>query len=90
MEAINAIVRGRVQGVGFRYSTQKKAEQLQLRGWVRNLSNGNVEVVAEGEKDSLEDFLTWLKSGPSGARVVDVEVSYQLAMGLYRNFSIEF
>ncbi|WP_028972742.1 acylphosphatase [Spirochaeta cellobiosiphila] len=90
MQAVNIKVRGRVQGVGFRYSTQQKAESFGITGWVRNMPNGNVEIMAEGEDSDLKKFVDWVRIGPSGARVIDVDVSYQFALGSYRKFSIEF
>ena len=69
-------VRGRVQGVGFRYSTRDKANTLDLTGWVRNMANGNVEGIAQGSKQNLEEFREWLKQGPVYARVSDVESEF--------------
>lgn len=71
---IHFIVSGRVQGVGFRYHTQKKATSLGLVGWVRNLSEGTVEVEAEGDEEPLNDFLDWCRRGPPAASVTNVEV----------------
>jgi acylphosphatase len=73
LKTIHFTVRGRVQGVGFRYSTLDKATGLGLTGWVRNMANGNVEGVAQGREQSLEIFRKWLKQGPSCARVSRVE-----------------
>ena len=66
-------VRGRVQGVGYRYFALKRAEELGLQGFVRNLPDGSVEVVAEGGDPELSQFEARLKEGPSFARVEDVE-----------------
>jgi len=73
MRRIRVIVSGRVQGVSYRASTAKKAGQLGLVGWVRNLSNGDVEIEAEGAQ--VDALLEWCKQGPPHARVdrVDVE-----------------
>jgi acylphosphatase len=70
-----AIVRGRVQGVGFRYATLRRATQLGLAGSVRNRPDGSVEVYAEGAREALDELVTWLGRGPSYARIdrVDVE-----------------
>lgn len=68
-----ARVYGRVQGVGFRYSTQYEANRLGLTGYARNLDDGSVEVVACGENEKVEQLLAWLKAGgPRSARVEKV------------------
>lgn len=66
-------VRGRVQGVWFRASTQAEARRLGLGGWVRNCDDGSVEAVASGNDDALKQFYHWLNQGPPHARVYDVE-----------------
>lgn len=66
-------VRGRVQGVGYRYFALKRAEELGLSGFVRNMPDGSVEVIAEGEDARLSQFEARLKEGPSFARVEEVE-----------------
>jgi len=73
---LNAIVKGRVQGVGFRYFTKNKAKELNLRGWVRNLPDGSVETVATGPVEALERLLQSLNTGPVGSRVDGVEVQW--------------
>lgn len=70
-----AVVGGRVQGVGFRYSCASQARALGVRGWVRNLVDGRVEVQAEGPEEKVETLLRWLRKGPPFARVTDVTVS---------------
>ena len=67
--AFLAQVRGRVQGVGFRYSTTREAEHLGLYGWVRNTANGDVEVWAEGPLEKLNLFEIWLNKGPPRSRI---------------------
>ena len=71
--APTAIVRGRVQGVGYRYFALKRAEQLKLAGFVRNMPDGSVEVIAEGPDPLLSEFERSLSEGPSFARVEAVE-----------------
>jgi acylphosphatase len=78
---LHAIVRGRVQGVGFRYTTQHEAQKLGLAGWVRNLQDGGVEVDAEGDRTHLETFLAFLHRGPLGAHVDAVESDWPAAQG---------
>lgn len=67
--AIHAIVTGRVQGVGFRYFVQREASRLGLVGWVRNLAEGNVEVLAQGEPKAVDALVAKLRQGPSLAWV---------------------
>ena len=73
MMATRYLVRGRVQGVGFRWFVWRQAERLGLRGWARNLPDGTVEVVAEGSAASLARFAEALAQGPSAAQVDGVE-----------------
>ncbi len=77
MEELHAQVRGRVQGVGFRYFVIQRAVQLGLRGYVRNESDGSVEVVAQGPRPALERLVTLLWQGPSGAYVRDVQTVWR-------------
>lgn len=72
------LVKGRVQGVGFRWFVQREAAELGLRGWVRNTPDGHVEVLAAGEPDQLKDLLLALGKGSRGSRVNEV-VEHQLA-----------
>lgn len=73
-ESVHIIVRGRVQGVGFRYFTKQRADAYNLIGFVRNLTDGNVEVVAKGPQKSLDNLIIDLKSGPPGIVVSDCVV----------------
>jgi acylphosphatase len=68
------LVAGRVQGVGFRYFTEEAASREGLRGWVQNLPDGRVEILAEGEAEAVERFERSVRHGPPGARVSHVEV----------------
>ena len=81
---------GRVQGVGFRNYTQKKARQLGLAGWVRNLWNGRVEVLATGEPETLEKFEAYLERGPEHSDVTEVQkVPASELKRVYSDFVIE-
>lgn len=86
---VHCIVRGRVQGVFFRAASQREARRLGLTGWVRNLSDGSVEVVAEGEDDQLKEFIQWAQRGPSAARVDRVDTRWRGYSGEFTDFRIE-
>ncbi|MSR63611.1 MAG: acylphosphatase [Planctomycetes bacterium] len=70
----HVLVSGRVQGVGFRWHTRAKAQELGLAGWVRNLPDGRVEALLEGEAPAIQAMLAWLERGPTAARVSGLEV----------------
>ena len=70
------IISGKVQGVFYRASCQEVAQRLGLTGWVKNLSGGNVEVLAQGEKEKIEKLIQWCKKGPPGAMVSDVNIKW--------------
>jgi acylphosphatase len=86
---VHCVVKGRVQGVFFRAASQREARRLGLTGWVRNLSDGTVEVVAEGEDDRLKEFIQWAQRGPSAARVDRVETRWRGYSGEFTDFRIE-
>ncbi len=79
---------GRVQGVGFRYYTKKKAQELGIKGYVQNRPDGSVKIEAEGEDQKLEAFLHWCRQGPSWARVQEVK-SAELPPAGYEDFRIK-
>lgn len=81
-------VTGRVQGVWFRVSAQGEARRLGLVGWVRNLRDGRVEILAEGPRDQLEELLAWCRRGPELAHVVDVDADWQPPSGEYTSFDL--
>ena len=71
------MIRGRVQGVFFRRSARAKAREFGLLGWVRNAEDGNVEILAEGEPEKIDEFLKWCREGPPFAKVDNVTVEDQ-------------
>ncbi len=85
---IHVFVEGRVQGVGFRYFTKQYALAFELKGWVRNTLQGEVELVAEGEIHKIENFIQLLRRGPSGAYVENLRIEWETPMGEYKQFSI--
>lgn len=85
--ARHALVRGRVQGVGFRYAARERARRLGLVGWVRNLADGRVELHVQGGASSLADFEVWLAAGPPGAVIDALEIE-DAAAGSFERFEI--
>ena len=85
----HVFVSGRVQGVGFRYSTFDLAAELNLGGWVRNLPDGRVEAVFEGDEDAVRRAVEWCRAGPPGAFVERVSLEWQPATGEFEEFRIE-
>ena len=88
--ALRAVVHGRVQGVGFRWSAVREARALGLNGAVANRPDGTVEVVAEGSAARLARLITWLEKGPPGARVSSVDVEWVPWSGAYNGFGVDF
>ena len=90
MERVRLVISGRVQGVAYRANARAEAQRLRLVGWVRNLDDGRVEALAEGERETLEAFVAWSRRGPRAARVDDVAVERGEATGEFRGFEIAF
>jgi acylphosphatase len=88
MKRMHVIVSGRVQGVFFRAYTRETALALKLTGWVRNLPDGRVETVFEGEDTNVQSMLEWCKKGPPHATVNEHEASEQTYTGEFRDFRI--
>ncbi|MEE9503335.1 MAG: acylphosphatase [Candidatus Aminicenantaceae bacterium] len=84
----HVFVSGRVQGVFFRDHTQRWASSLSLTGWVRNLHDGRVETVVEGERKKIEGLIAKLKQGPPMADVTNVEISWEDSKGEFDGFRI--
>ena len=83
------IVSGQVQGVFFRDSTRREATRQGLTGWVRNLPDGRVEMLFEGEEAAVRRLVDWCRRGPPDARVTDVTVEWAEATGQFDRFTIE-
>jgi acylphosphatase len=83
------LVEGRVQGVGFRYFTEAAASREGLSGWVKNLPDGRVEILAEGEAEAVERFERNIRHGPPGARVKNVEVEDMPPTGVGLGFLVK-
>ncbi|PIN86658.1 acylphosphatase [Candidatus Woesearchaeota archaeon CG10_big_fil_rev_8_21_14_0_10_44_13] len=84
------IVSGRVQGVFFRYTTKKTARNLGLKGYAKNLDDGTVEVVAQGNKDDLDRLVDFCRKGPLLARVDDVNVKEEKAGDEFEGFEVKY
>jgi acylphosphatase len=83
------VISGRVQGIGFRYFTQAAAARENVHGWVRNLPDGCVEALAEGEAGAIERFEHALRHGPPGARVEDLEIEHTVPSGRDTGFAVK-
>ena len=89
MIRVHLLIKGRVQGVGYRANTRRVASQLGLKGWVRNTPNGDVEVVVEGSEEMVGRLIQWCRRGPTGAHVADVQVRYETPKGEFHGFTIK-
>ena len=83
---VHIFVSGKVQGVFFRSSTKYMAEKLGLSGWVRNLADGRVEAIFEGNKEAVEKMVGWCRKGPEYARVTGIEVVAEDHTGEFNGF----
>ena len=88
--SLRAVVRGRVQGVFFRAFVRRWAYQLKLSGYVRNLPDGAVEVVVEGERPDLEKLLEYLKEGPPASQVAEVAEEWGEVGGQFNGFAVKY
>lgn len=90
MERVKLRIKGRVQGVFFRASTKQTADVLGIKGWVKNMPDGTVETLAEGESKELEKFIEWCKNGPANANVTGIDINNDIATGEFDNFKIVY
>ena len=86
--AVHLLIRGRVQGVSFRFFAQDAAEELGISGWVRNLPDGSVEAYGEGKREDLDVWIKRLRDGPPLARVDVIQPTWQTPQGSSQTFSI--
>jgi acylphosphatase len=84
------IVKGMVQGVNFRYYTQREAQKRNLTGWVRNLADGSVGAVFEGEEEDVEAMIQWCHHGPPSAHVTELIVQPEEYRGEFQTFFVKF
>lgn len=90
IQQAHVLISGRVQGVNYRYYTRQQANQLGLIGWVRNMIDGRVEAIFQGEQEQVERMLEWCRRGPPSAKVSDVEVEWQEKLESFSSFEIKF
>ena len=86
MIRVRLVAMGRVQGVSFRAEALRKARDLGVVGWVRNVEDGTVEAVAEGPEAAVEEFVSWMRVGPTAARVDEISVTREEPTGEYGRF----
>ncbi len=85
---VRILVSGKVQGVFFRKSTKNKAQELDITGWVRNLDDGRVEAVFEGEKEKVEKMVEWARKGPDYAEIKDIKITPEEYTGEFSGFTV--
>jgi len=90
IEQLHVIVKGRVQGVSFRYYTRQQAFRLGISGWVQNNPDGTVELLAQGTREQLEELLDFLHVGSPSARVTDIDVEWSPVTESLDRFSIRY
>lgn len=81
-------ITGKVQGVGYRLSALREAKELGLKGYVRNMPNGSVEILAQGEKEKILKFAQWCKEGPSAAEVTHIKINWSEYADRHNDFKI--
>ena len=86
----HVFVSGQVQGVFFRSKTRNEAKKRGIRGWVRNLSDGRVEAVFEGEEIAVKGLIEFCKHGPQGARVTKVNLTWENYLAQFKDFEIRY
>jgi acylphosphatase len=84
------LISGMVQGVGYRWFVMRKANEYNLKGYVRNLYTDDVEVEVEGDKGSVSEFIKELRIGPRSAHITDIKIQWGNYQGKYKNFDIKF
>lgn len=87
---VHIFVSGLVQGVFFRHFTKKTADRLNLKGWVRNLDDGRVEILAEGDEEGIKELIRWAKKGSPASRVENIEAEYEDYKGEFNSFEVRY
>lgn len=86
----HVFITGKLQGVYFRYKTKDEAQKYGVNGWVRNLPDGRVEAVFEGDKADVDKLIDFVGKGPSGANVLDVNVNWRDYRGEFKEFQVRY
>lgn len=86
----HVLISGKVQGVFFRSNTEDKAKELGLNGWVKNLPDGRVEAVFEGNEKKVKEMVEWCKKGPRFSHVRRIDVEFNKASNEFKNFEIRY
>ncbi len=87
---VQVIISGRVQGVWFRANTKQKAEQLGINGWVKNIADGKVAALFEGDEKHVQEMIEWCHHGPPLAKVENIEVKKQSPTNGFEGFSVRY
>ena len=87
---VHVFYSGRVQGVGFRYEAESVAHRLGLKGWVKNLQDGRVELLCEGSREQIEQILSEIQEGTLGRHIKKVDCVWEAPTNEYKDFSVEF
>ncbi len=90
MKRLHLIIKGRVQGVFYRHNAKKKALALNLKGYVKNLDNGDVEIIAEGPEDKLNELIKWCWHGSPFSKVENIEVKWSNPENEYTDFFVKY
>ena len=87
---LHVLYSGQVQGVGFRFTAEESAKRLGVVGWIKNLRDGRVELVAEGEEKALEQFIKDIRTGPMRNFIKDVEITWSASTDDFEDFEIRY
>jgi len=90
MQQLYLKISGSVQGVSFRYYTKEAADTLALSGWVKNLADGTLEILAQGSRENLEKFLEWCQGGPTSAQIEKLDKEWQKPEKKFDSFEIRY
>ena len=90
MKQIHVFITGRVQGVFFRQSTRVMAIKNNVNGWVRNLDDGRVEIIAQGEEQDIDNLSNWCRTGPANSRVDEFELQEESIAQEFENFEVRY